>query len=67
MESCTLHYGDLLASKKQETWIDCSPTETRPWRYGTMQQKIELNIIAPDNQKDHKVEKLAKEQLSQLN
>ena len=24
-ESCALHYRDLLASKKQETWIDCSP------------------------------------------
>ena len=60
MESCTLHYGDLLASKKQETWIDCSPTETRPWRHGAMQQKIELNIVPIDDQENHKVGKLAK-------
>ena len=31
-----------------------------------MQQMIESNIVANDNQKDHKVGKLAKEQLSQL-
>ena len=24
---CVLHYGDLLAFKKQETWIDCSPNK----------------------------------------
>ena len=64
MKFCALHYGDLLAFKKQETWIDCSPTETRPWRHGAMQQTIELNIVATDDQKDHKVGKLAKEQLS---
>ena len=32
-----------------------------------MQQTTELNIIATDNQEDHKVVKLAKEQLNQLN
>ena len=32
-----------------------------------MQQMTELNIVATDDQEDHKVEKLAKEQLSQLN
>ena len=32
-----------------------------------MQQTTELNIVATDDQKDHKVEKLAKEQLNQLN
>ena len=66
-ESYALHYGDLLASKKQETWIDYSPTESRPWRHGAMQQTTELNIVATDDQKDHKVGKLAKEQSSQLN
>jgi hypothetical protein len=48
----------LLASKKQETL---------PWRHGAMQQTIELNIVATDDQEDHKIEKLAKEQLNQLN
>ena len=61
MKSCALHYGDLLASEKQETWIDCSPTETRPSRHGAMQQTTELNIVAINDQEDHKVEKLAKE------
>ena len=60
MESCALHYGDLLAFKKQETWIDCSTTETRPWRHDAMQQMTELNIVAIDDQDDHKVGKLAK-------
>ena len=32
-----------------------------------MQQTTELNIVATDDQEDNKVEKLAKEQLSQLN
>ena len=32
-----------------------------------MQQTIELNIVATDDQDDHKVGKLAKEQLSLLN
>ena len=32
-----------------------------------MQQMTELNIVATDDQEDHKVGKLAKEQLSQLN
>ena len=32
-----------------------------------MQHMTELNIVATDDQEDHKVEKLAKEQLSQLN
>ena len=32
-----------------------------------MQQTIELNIVATDDQVDHKIGKLAKEQLSQLN
>ena len=32
-----------------------------------MQQTTELNIVATDNQYDHKVGKLAKEQLSLLN
>jgi len=59
-----VHYGDLLASKKQETWIDCFPTETRPWRHDAMQQTTELNIVTTDDQEDHKVEMLAKEQLS---
>ena len=67
MESCALHYGDLLAFKKQETWINCSPTETKSWRHGAMQQAIELNIAATYDQEDHKIEKLAKEWLSQLN
>jgi len=67
MESCALHYGDLLAFKEQETWIDFSTTETRPWRHDAMQHMTELNIVATDDQEDHKVEKLAKEQLSQLN
>ena len=67
MESCALHYGDLLALKKQETWIDCSTTETRPLWHDVMQQMKELNIVATDDQEDHKIGKLAKEQLSQLN
>ena len=32
-----------------------------------MQQTVELNIVATNDQEDHKVGKLAKEQLSQLN
>ena len=32
-----------------------------------MQQTTELNIVATDDQEDYKVEKLAKEQLNQLN
>ena len=32
-----------------------------------MQQTTELNIVATDDQEDHKVGNLAKEQLSQLN
>ena len=32
-----------------------------------MQQTTELNIVATEDQEYHKVEKLAKEQLSQLN
>ena len=32
-----------------------------------MQQTTELNIVATDDQEDHKVGKLAKEQPSQLN
>jgi len=32
-----------------------------------MQHAIELNIVVTDDQEDHKVGKLAKEQLSQLN
>ena len=32
-----------------------------------MQQTTELNIVATDDQEDHKVGKLAKEQTSQLN
>ena len=71
MESCALHYGDLLASKKQEIRIeiriDCSQKETRPWRHDVMQQTTELNIVATDDQENHKIGKLAKEQLSQLN
>ena len=50
MKSYTLHYGDLLASKKQETWIDCSPTETRPWRHDAMQKTTKLNIVSTDDQ-----------------
>ena len=38
-EYSALHYGDLWASKKQETWINCSPSETRPWRHGTMNRQ----------------------------
>ena len=68
MESCALHYGDLLASKKQdllpsknqETWIDCYPTKTRPWRHGAMQQTTKLKIVATDDQENHKVGNLAK-------
>ena len=67
MESFAFHYGDLLASKKQKTWIDCYPIETWSGRHGAMQQMTELNIVVIDDQKDHKVGKLAKEQLSQLN
>ena len=67
MDSCSLYYGDLLTSKRQETWIDFPPTETIPWRHGAMQQTTELNIVATEDQEYHKVEKLAKEQLSQLN
>ena len=62
---CTIEICWLL--KKQEIWIDCYPMETRPWRHDGMQQMTELNIIATEDQVDHKVEKLAKEQLSQLN
>jgi hypothetical protein len=32
-----------------------------------MQQTTELNIVATDDQEDHEVEELAKEQLNQLN
>ena len=32
-----------------------------------MQHTTELNIVATDDHKDHKVGKLAKEQLNQLN
>jgi len=32
-----------------------------------MQHATELNIVVTDDQEDHKVGKLAKEQLSQLN
>ena len=67
MKSCALHYGDLLAFKKQETWINYSTIKTRPWRHDAMQQMTELNIVSTDDQEDHKVEKLAKEQLNQLN
>ena len=64
MESCALHYGDLLAFKKQETWINYSTTKTRPWKHDAMQQMTELNIVAIDDQEDHRVGKLTKEQLS---
>ena len=53
--------------KKQEIWIDCYPMETRPWRHDGMQQTTELNIVATDDQKDHKIGKLTKEKLSPLN
>ena len=55
-----MHYGDLLASKKQKIRIDCFQKETRPWRHDAMQQTTELNIVATDDQDDHKVGKLAK-------
>ena len=67
MESFALHYGDLLASKKQETLVDYSSTKTRPWKHDVIQQTTELNIVATDDQDDHKVGELAKEQLSLLN
>ena len=53
---------DLLASKKQETWVDYSSTKTRPWKHDVIQQTTELNIVATDDQENHKVGKLAKEQ-----
>jgi len=67
MKSCALHYGDLLAFKKQEIRIGCSQKETRPWRHDSMQQTTELKIVATDDQDDHKIGKLAQKQLSLLN
>ena len=62
---CIIEICWLLKSKKLGSIVP--PIETQPWRHDVMQQTTELNIVATDDQKDHKVRKLIKEQLSQLN
>ena len=67
-EFCALHYGDLLASKKQKIRIDCSQKETRPWRHDAMQQTTELNIIAiDDHQKMEPPRSLSRSRNSHVN
>ena len=62
---CIMEICWLLKSKKLGSIVP--PIETQPWRHGVMQQTTELNIVATDDQENHKIGKLAKEQLSQLN
>ena len=61
---CTMKICWLPKSKKLESIV---PNKTRPWRHDAIQQTIELNIVAIDDQKDHKIGKLTKEKLSPLN
>ena len=59
MEICWL-------SKSKKLGLIVPPTKTSSWKHDVIQQTTELNIVATDDQEDHKVGKLAEKTIESV-